>query len=352
MEPPKIQADNISQTTDISSIGTLNSPSAATKLWKFPQPFSKSKRVRSKSNASKRSPSPMKSLFRHSNANLNKQQQHNIAKSSQDLSEIGHQSRISGNSQMGSHGKAGSVKYKSNNNLLKSTPESNFSISDEEREPNNPQKSPKLSRLNNLSPKKSVKESRKSLISSNLKKLKRVKSSFLGEKVDDPENGSGTERMTTSISTQFQNDLGLTTEEALKNPTKSLELILKRKSNLHHKNNFKEFLESEFSDENLEFYEAVDDLGDQNSISRSIDVDNHNFQKTCHEIINTFIVTASPREVNIDANTRNLILKERALGHISYESLGTAQKQIYNLMARDSYTRFLKSVYFRDKEIK
>ena len=118
--------------------------------------------------------------------------------------------------------------------------------------------------------------------------------------------------------------------------TKTLELLLK---NSQLKSIFKEFLESEYSEENLEFWETIEGLKANPAPSPSL-------QAASKEIVETFIATGSDREVNIDAPTRNLLVQEVQAGCVTIASLCNAQTKIYNLMARDSYTRFLKSDYF------
>lgn len=79
-----------------------------------------------------------------------------------------------------------------------------------------------------------------------------------------------------------------------------------------------------------------------------IDASSLEFYQQSKMIINTFIIANSPREINIDAATRNLLLEEMKNKTISVNTLGVAQSKIYNLMARDSFVRFLKSNFYKN----
>lgn len=96
---------------------------------------------------------------------------------------------------------------------------------------------------------------------------------------------------------------------------------------------FRHFLRSEFSDENLDFWLAVE-----------------RYKRTCPQkmvakatkIYNEFISNNAPRQVNIDSGVREITNQSLSLG-ISPSSFHLAQDQIYGLMLSDSYPRFLKS---------
>ena len=151
---------------------------------------------------------------------------------------------------------------------------------------------------------------------------------------------------------------------------KTLDNLL-RQPNL--RSNFRHFLESEFSDENLEFYEAVESLAskqrdlnhqinkskiDDDPIQVQVDsqketpnlLKNEATRLETEKIIKTFIITSSPREVNLDACTRNDILNKMERKDLTIGALVNAQIKIYNLMARDSFTRFLKSDFFVESD--
>lgn len=95
---------------------------------------------------------------------------------------------------------------------------------------------------------------------------------------------------------------------------------------------FREFLRSEFSEENLEFWLACEDYR----------VTSLNLQKTkCSSIYSQFIHPDAPQEVNLDAETREALLS--VTGSPRADTFSNAQQRIYNLMAKDSFPRFLRS---------
>ncbi|XP_068448646.1 regulator of G-protein signaling 5 [Clinocottus analis] len=95
---------------------------------------------------------------------------------------------------------------------------------------------------------------------------------------------------------------------------------------------FREFLRSEFSEENLEFWLACEDYR----------VTSLNLQKTkSSSIYSQFINPDAPQEVNLDAETRDALLS--VTGSPCADTFSNAQQRIYNLMAKDSFPRFLRS---------
>uniref|UniRef100_A0A8C6TBP9 RGS domain-containing protein n=1 Tax=Neogobius melanostomus TaxID=47308 RepID=A0A8C6TBP9_9GOBI len=96
---------------------------------------------------------------------------------------------------------------------------------------------------------------------------------------------------------------------------------------------FRHFLRSEFSEENLDFWLAVEKFkrtGPQRMVSKAT------------RIYNEFISSNATRQVNIDSAVRELTNQSLSLS-ISPSSFQLAQDHIYNLMLTDSYPRFLKS---------
>ncbi|ROL44476.1 Regulator of G-protein signaling 5 [Anabarilius grahami] len=101
---------------------------------------------------------------------------------------------------------------------------------------------------------------------------------------------------------------------------------------------FKSFLRSEFSEENIEFWEACE-----------------NFKKTksplkmatkAKKIYEDFIQTGGPKEVNIDHFTKDVTL--RNLVDLSPATFELAQGRIYTLMEKDSFGRFLRSEQYQE----
>ncbi|XP_071988317.1 regulator of G-protein signaling 4-like, partial [Engystomops pustulosus] len=96
---------------------------------------------------------------------------------------------------------------------------------------------------------------------------------------------------------------------------------------------FRVFLQSEFSDENLDFWLACEDYRETHP--------NFILHSKARKIYQHYIAFQSPKEVNLDASTReltehNLLLPTRT-------AFDEAQRRIYGLMERDSYPRFLRS---------
>ncbi|XP_041446595.1 regulator of G-protein signaling 21-like [Xenopus laevis] len=100
---------------------------------------------------------------------------------------------------------------------------------------------------------------------------------------------------------------------------------------------FRAFLKSEFSDENLEFWLACEDL----KTSTSDEISSKAFDIYCE-----FIKAESPREINIDHKTRDVIAQN--ITQATPHCFDDAQKLILCLMAKDSFPRFLRSEYYKE----
>ncbi|KHN74888.1 Regulator of G-protein signaling rgs-7 [Toxocara canis] len=103
---------------------------------------------------------------------------------------------------------------------------------------------------------------------------------------------------------------------------------------------FRTFLKGEFSDENVDFWLECEEFkkmkeGKKATIQRA------------HTIYNEYIAEQSPKEVNLDSDTRTAT--KAALESGAKPNMFTlAQGRIEQLMAKDSYRRFLKSKMFLD----
>ncbi|XP_061902106.1 regulator of G-protein signaling 21-like [Entelurus aequoreus] len=96
---------------------------------------------------------------------------------------------------------------------------------------------------------------------------------------------------------------------------------------------FRDFLRSEHSEENLQFWLACEDYKKIKSVPEMI---------TCaNRIYSEFVQTEAPRQINIDCHTREKISSN--ICQPSLTSFDAAQKLIYCLMSRDCYPRFLTS---------
>ncbi|XP_077309244.1 regulator of G-protein signaling 8 isoform X3 [Lithobates pipiens] len=126
----------------------------------------------------------------------------------------------------------------------------------------------------------------------------------------------------------------LTAEEA-RRWARSFDLLLSHK---HGRSAFRTFLQTEFSEENLEFWMACEEYRKTRSVNKLPAKARHIFQE--------FIDVQAPREVNIDYPTRELT--KRNLQHPSLSCFDLAQLRVRSLMERDSYPRFLRSQIYND----
>ncbi|TKS69073.1 Regulator of G-protein signaling 5 [Collichthys lucidus] len=110
-----------------------------------------------------------------------------------------------------------------------------------------------------------------------------------------------------------------------------LETLLNTKSGLQV---FREFLRSEFSEENIMFWLACEDYRVSPSKTKATN------------IYNQFINPDAPQEVNLDAETREALLS--VMNSVCANTFNNAQKRIYTLMAKDSFPRFLRSAHCMD----
>ncbi|KAJ7317358.1 hypothetical protein JRQ81_003520, partial [Phrynocephalus forsythii] len=100
---------------------------------------------------------------------------------------------------------------------------------------------------------------------------------------------------------------------------------------------FRAFLESEFSEENLDFWVACEDYRKLQGC--------HQLQDNARKIYDQYITIQAPKEVNLDSQTRdvtnrNILLPTRSC----FEQ---AQRRIFGLMEKDSYPRFLRSFIYQ-----
>ncbi|CAF96332.1 unnamed protein product [Tetraodon nigroviridis] len=96
---------------------------------------------------------------------------------------------------------------------------------------------------------------------------------------------------------------------------------------------FSQFLRKEFSEENIEFWLACEEY-------KTIDSETKLLSKAKY-IYTVFCEPDSPKEINIDYNTRMAI--QRGVAKPTKGCFEAAQLQVYNLMKKDSYPRFLLS---------
>ncbi|ODN06472.1 Regulator of G-protein signaling 4 [Orchesella cincta] len=100
---------------------------------------------------------------------------------------------------------------------------------------------------------------------------------------------------------------------------------------------FKAFLQREFSEENIEFWLAIEDYrkSRQNKLNTK-----------AQKIYNDFIIPQAPKEVNLDSLTKDsLVTKMAQPTHTTFDQ---AQKRIQGLLEADAYSRFLKSELYME----
>ncbi|XP_051481597.1 regulator of G-protein signaling 1-like [Apus apus] len=95
---------------------------------------------------------------------------------------------------------------------------------------------------------------------------------------------------------------------------------------------FREFLKSEFSEENIEFWLACEDYKKSKS---------DHLQCKAERIYEEFVQSDAIKQINIDHQIREATAKKAQ--DPTRTSFDEVQKTVYILMERDSYPRFLKS---------
>nr|XP_019965074.1 PREDICTED: regulator of G-protein signaling 17-like [Paralichthys olivaceus] len=103
------------------------------------------------------------------------------------------------------------------------------------------------------------------------------------------------------------------------------------------RNVFREFLRTEYSEENMLFWLACEDLKQE--------VNKSSIEEKARSIYEDYISILSPKEVSLDARVREVII--RKMQDPTPHTFEDAQLQIYTLMHRDSYPRFLSSNIYK-----
>ncbi|XP_059022433.1 regulator of G-protein signaling 20 isoform X3 [Mustela lutreola] len=104
------------------------------------------------------------------------------------------------------------------------------------------------------------------------------------------------------------------------------------------RNAFREFLRTEFSEENMLFWMACEEL--KKEANKTI------IEEKARIIYEDYISILSPKEVSLDSRVREVI--NRNMVEPSQHIFDDAQLQIYTLMHRDSYPRFMNSALYKD----
>uniref|UniRef100_A0A8C8GJ95 Regulator of G-protein signaling 20 n=1 Tax=Oncorhynchus tshawytscha TaxID=74940 RepID=A0A8C8GJ95_ONCTS len=103
------------------------------------------------------------------------------------------------------------------------------------------------------------------------------------------------------------------------------------------RNVFREFLRTEYSEENMLFWLACEDLKQE--------MNKNTVEEKARMIYEDYISVLSPKEVSLDSRVREVI--NRKIQEPTPHTFEDAQLQIYTLMHRDSYPRFLNSSLYR-----
>ncbi|XP_030358682.1 regulator of G-protein signaling 19 [Strigops habroptila] len=103
------------------------------------------------------------------------------------------------------------------------------------------------------------------------------------------------------------------------------------------RNVFREFLRTEYSEENMLFWLACEEL--------KAECNKHTIDEKARMIYEDYISILSPKEVSLDSRVREVI--NRKMQEPSSHTFDDAQLQIYTLMHRDSYPRFLNSAIYK-----
>ncbi|KAG8570835.1 hypothetical protein GDO81_011440 [Engystomops pustulosus] len=104
------------------------------------------------------------------------------------------------------------------------------------------------------------------------------------------------------------------------------------------RNAFREFLRTEFSEENMLFWMACEDL--KKEANKNV------IEEKARLIYEDYISILSPKEVSLDSRVREVI--NRNMLEPSQHTFDDAQLQIYTLMHRDSYPRFMNSAIYKN----
>ncbi|XP_062069355.1 regulator of G-protein signaling 2-like [Lepus europaeus] len=101
---------------------------------------------------------------------------------------------------------------------------------------------------------------------------------------------------------------------------------------------FRAFLKSEFCEENIDFWLACEDFKKIKSPRK--------LSSKARKIYIEFIEKDAPREVNIDFQTKILIVQN--IQNATTGCFTSAQKKVYSLMENNSYPHFLASEFYQD----
>ncbi|RCN53514.1 regulator of G protein signaling domain protein [Ancylostoma caninum] len=131
----------------------------------------------------------------------------------------------------------------------------------------------------------------------------------------------GTEKKPSSSTTD---NLDKPTYEVVYAWSQSFENLMKNKLGQKY---FAEFLKGEYSDENILFWQACEELKREKNAEK--------IEEKARIIYEDFISILSPKEVSLDSRVREIV--NTNMSRPSSATFDEAQNQIYTLMQRDSY---------------
>ncbi|XP_003427496.2 regulator of G-protein signaling 17 isoform X4 [Nasonia vitripennis] len=143
--------------------------------------------------------------------------------------------------------------------------------------------------------------------------------SGLGGELGGPGSGNG-----------LEGDIGDISIEEIRSWSSSFERLM---HNPVGRKLFREFLVSEYSDENIAFWLACEQLKDESNPEK--------IEEKARFIYEDYISIISPKEVSLDSRVREIV--NRNMTRPTPHTFDEAQLQIYTLMHRDSYPRFVNS---------
>lgn len=150
------------------------------------------------------------------------------------------------------------------------------------------------------------------------------------KKVKDKKKGLGSSSSSPTQARICLNDISV---EVLGEWETCLDALLKHPDGVEL---FENFLKSEFSEENIQFWKACE---------RFRTLPEHMVEKEAFIVYEEYVAAQAPKLVNIDYQTSKDIMENMKTP--SRTTFSRAQQSIYLLMARDSFVRFVKSEHFQ-----
>ncbi|XP_043915086.1 regulator of G-protein signaling 17 isoform X2 [Protopterus annectens] len=151
---------------------------------------------------------------------------------------------------------------------------------------------------------------------------------------DRTDNSGRVTHMTKMESSQNLEECSKITLEELLSWAQNFDKMMKSPAG---RNTFREFLRTEYSEENLLFWLACEEFKHEQN-KKAI-------EEKARVIYEDYISILSPKEVSLDSRVREVI--NRNLLDPSPHMYEDAQLQIYTLMHRDSFPRFLNSQIYK-----